>query len=262
MLPKKIQVEIDRVWNELTLFSAADGDAALEFVLQATARLVDADDATWAGAVRLLHGPAADLDAKRGWRTRAVRMLDRSAERRKASARALKAQGTPGSLLTGVALARRAGKFRGVRLRHLVDIRKFEQTPQYRWYYRRLGIADRMWVSFPLNAHLESHFIFDRRHRDERFTRRDLEIACAMFLGLRWFHRQTMLRHGLLLAKHPLSPTQQQVLSLLLTDASEKQIAGLLAQSFHTTHTHVREIFRRFGVTGRAGLMAIWLMGG
>lgn len=68
-----------------------------------------------------------------------------------------------------------------------------------------------------------------------------------------------MLNHGLLHATAPLAPYEVKVLQLLLTDATEKQIAERLGLAVSTTHSYVTSIFRKFGVRGRAGLMSLWL---
>lgn len=62
-----------------------------------------------------------------------------------------------------------------------------------------------------------------------------------------------------LLAVAHLAPHENKVLQLLLTDATEKQIAEQLGLAVSTTHSYVTVIFRKFGVRGRAGLMALWL---
>lgn len=62
-----------------------------------------------------------------------------------------------------------------------------------------------------------------------------------------------------LLAKANLAPHEKKVLRLLLTDATEKQIADQLGLAVSTTHSYVSAIFRKFGVRGRAGLMSLWL---
>lgn len=68
-----------------------------------------------------------------------------------------------------------------------------------------------------------------------------------------------MLSYGLQLAERPLTPTERQVLKLLLSDRAEKETAHQLEQSARTTHHHVTAIFRKFGVSSRAGLLALWL---
>lgn len=56
-----------------------------------------------------------------------------------------------------------------------------------------------------------------------------------------------------------LAPHEHKVLELLLTDATEKQIAQVLDLAVSTTHGYVTAIFRKFGVRSRAGLMSLWL---
>lgn len=46
---------------------------------------------------------------------------------------------------------------------------------------------------------------------------------------------------------------------LLLTDLSENQIADRLKLSTHTVHDYARQLYRKFGVKGRVGLMAMVL---
>jgi DNA-binding CsgD family transcriptional regulator len=68
-----------------------------------------------------------------------------------------------------------------------------------------------------------------------------------------------MLSHGLCLLESPLTPMERRVLHLLLSEKSEKEIAAALKQSIHTTHGHIKQIYRKYGAPGRAALMAIWL---
>lgn len=260
-MPSRPPKEISRIWDELTTFDAADTDAALVFLLAETSRLIGADDGFWVGAVRMSHGIAGRRDLQHGWRGRAVRFLNPSAVQLQTLPILVKEQDTPQAPPTSIAIAAAAGKFRAVRLRQIVDMRAFRRTRHHRIAYAAFGIEDRMWVSYPVNADAESHFVFDRIGTRRQFTARELAVAAALLRGLRWFHRKTLLNQGLLVAKTPLTPAQRQVLPLLLTDAPEKAIAAKLGQSFHTTHSHVQEIFRRYGVSGRAGLMAIWLKG-
>jgi DNA-binding CsgD family transcriptional regulator len=77
--------------------------------------------------------------------------------------------------------------------------------------------------------------------------------------GLVWFQRQLMYRHGLSLVEQPLTAMERRVIRHLLSEKSESGIAATLKQSEHTTHSHIKEIYRKFGVKGRAGLTAIWL---
>ncbi|WP_193752549.1 PAS domain S-box protein [Cupriavidus sp. IDO] len=56
-----------------------------------------------------------------------------------------------------------------------------------------------------------------------------------------------------------LEPHEQKVLLLLLTAASENQIAGRLGLTASTTQAHITSIFRKLGVRGRMGLMSLCL---
>jgi DNA-binding CsgD family transcriptional regulator len=56
-----------------------------------------------------------------------------------------------------------------------------------------------------------------------------------------------------------LSDAQRKVLRLLLEGASEKEAAATLGLSYHTVHTHVKEIHRELGVRSRGELMALCL---
>jgi pSer/pThr/pTyr-binding forkhead associated (FHA) protein len=56
-----------------------------------------------------------------------------------------------------------------------------------------------------------------------------------------------------------LSEAQRRVLDLLLGGGSEKQVAAKLDLSPHTVHNHIKEIYRRFGVSSRAELLALFV---
>jgi DNA-binding NarL/FixJ family response regulator len=53
-----------------------------------------------------------------------------------------------------------------------------------------------------------------------------------------------------------LSPRLRDTLEVVMTGASEKQIADRLGISHHTAHQYVQALFRSFNVTSRAQLMA------
>lgn len=53
-----------------------------------------------------------------------------------------------------------------------------------------------------------------------------------------------------------LTPAQQEVLALVLRGADETAIARSLGRSSHTVHTHLKAIFKHFGVHTRSELIA------
>lgn len=112
---------------------------------------------------------------------------------------------------------------------------------------------------FPVNEDYESMFNFQRVGVKKDFTAAEEAVAAYALRGIKWFHRQFALNYGLLVAGQPLTPLQRQVTRLLLTERSEKLIAAEIGKSQNMTHKYVTEIFRKFGVNSRAGLMAVWL---
>lgn len=54
-----------------------------------------------------------------------------------------------------------------------------------------------------------------------------------------------------------LSPRERETLELLLTGQPEKLIAASMGLSVHTTHDHVKAVYRKLGVRSRAELMAM-----
>ena len=91
------------------------------------------------------------------------------------------------------------------------------------------------------------------------FSPPDGERLGFVMRGLRWFHRQQLLSHGLLIANAPLTPAERRVLLALLDGQMEKQIAQRHDQSPNATHFHVKSIYGKFGVRNRSALAALWL---
>jgi DNA-binding CsgD family transcriptional regulator len=118
-----------------------------------------------------------------------------------------------------------------------------------------------MWVGCPVNADVESGFIFDRLERSGKggFTADDQERAAFLLQGINWFHRRLVLSRGITAGRSPCTPAERKTLALLLTGKTEKEIADALGVSLHTTHARITTIYRKFGVKGRAELMALWL---
>jgi DNA-binding CsgD family transcriptional regulator len=114
-------------------------------------------------------------------------------------------------------------------------------------------------VVFPVNKDAESYFGIFRALDCPPFTVEERDKLAYALRGIKWFHRQIMLSHGVLVAEAPLTPTERRVLHLLLTGLSEKLIAAEMDRSYHTVHQCITAIFRKFGVNNRAGLMSLWL---
>jgi DNA-binding CsgD family transcriptional regulator len=247
---------IHTLWDELADFDAAHSDAALAHLMNGLCTLAGAWNIVWVGVVRMDANIPGD--PVKGWRPRLIRFLNPSPpldNHARQEAEKLE-QGVVDA--TTIRNAAGAGRFRANRLRDLVGPEWFE-SPYYRVTYQLLGTVDAIWVAFPVNEDAESYFGIFRAPDTPPFTESERDEVAYALRGIKWFHRQLMLSHGLLVVMTPLTPAERRVLHLLLTGLSEKLIAAELGRSYHTTHECVTAIFRKFGVNNRAALMALWL---
>jgi DNA-binding CsgD family transcriptional regulator len=251
--------------DEVEAFPAEKADEALTHLARGMAKLLDADNVKWLAAVRVYRGVDVKKDPLLGWRLRAsYDLVPESEEYRKSIAWWFqRSNEIEPNFLIGLAthaMVAGAGKFRVHRMRDgWIPYAAFRKTEHYRLHYTELGITDRMWVSLPLNVDTESIFLVDRQGAKPNFSKRDAALAGDIVRGLRSFQRLLFVTRGLQIGEMPLSPTFRRVLKNLLTGMTEKQIAAELKQPPATTHKYVRSIYKRFGVNGRAGLMALCL---
>lgn len=252
---------IHGIWDHLTEFDVARTDEALLFLLRELKDLANADDAIWVAVVKMAHGEAAKRDHQLGWRGRAVVHLEWTDLKRNVVAEAMKAQEVDGGVPSSIEMAKLAGTFRTIVLRELHDMESFTQTEHYRACFLPFDITDRMWCVFPVNQDCEVAFILDRFGTRPHFSRRDKELVSAVLRGLKWFHRQTMLSYGVTLGGTRLSNRERSLLGCLLGPNTEKEIAEELGLATSTARGYIKDLYRKFGVRGRAGLTALWLSG-
>jgi DNA-binding CsgD family transcriptional regulator len=250
---------VHEVWDKLADFDASRTGEALLFLLQRLKEIGNADDAVWIGVVRMAHGAAARKDHQRGWRGRVVVHLEWTELKRAVVAAAMKAQERDGGVPSSIEMAKSAGAFRTLTLRELHDMDTFVRTEHYKTCFVPFGITDRMWSVFPVNEDCEVAFILDRVGRRPRFNAREKQMVSAVLRPLAWFHRTAMLAHGVNLGDARLSPRERDVCLKLLGAQPEKEIAADLGLTLATTRSYIQNIYRKFGVKGRAGLMALWL---
>lgn len=247
---------IHHLWDALADFPVSESDKALVHLLESIARMINAGNAYWLGSVRM--DDTRPDDPLKGYRPRAYRHLYPAPVHddayRGQAARWNRSEANEGNARA----ARDVGQFRSFRLRDVMRPSWFEEE-FYQAFHASRGFHDQCFVCFPVHEDYESLFSFQRVGRKKDFTASEEGTAAYALRGIKWFHRQLALSYGLLIAEAPLSPTQRQVTRLLLTERSEKQIADEIGKSSRMTHKHVTEIFRKFSVNSRAGLMAVWL---
>lgn len=247
--------QIHALWDTLADFDAARIDDALDHLMEGLCALVGAQNAIWIGVVRLADAAG---DPMSGWRPPVTRFLHPTGkllDAVNAQTRRMD-RGFPNQAAAGVIA--QSGRFRACRLCDVAPQEWFG-SDFYRAYYSDCDRDDAIYVAFPLNADAESYFGIFRAHGQPPFTIRERDALAYTLRGIKWFHRQLMLSHGLLVAGTPLTETERRVLQGLLGGQTEKQIAAELGQSHHTTHGHVVSIYRKFGVSNRPALMALWL---
>jgi len=250
------------LWDELADLPLVETRRSIELLFERVAGWIGADNAFWVGTVRVRDDPDAAKDILYGWRLRAAeRWLPPTAQCQDQIRQVLAhMERDPG--ISTQAVIREAGRFRSCRLRDgFIDFKAFRRTEQYKMYFEKAGITDRIWCVFPVNPDAESLFCFDRHHRRSRFTARHEAVAAHTLRGIKWFHRQLLLNHGLLVGTTPLSPAHRRLLAQLLSGKPEKEIAGTLGLSHATTHKYVTDIYRSFNVTNRTALVTLWMGG-
>lgn len=257
MLNDEIDIErIYALWDELADFDVSRMAEARTHLLSGVCDMIDARQADWIGAVRFVDN--MHRDPLFGWRPRSLSALypDDETARIIQEAFALMEQGTPD--ITTIRNAELAGTFRVFMLDELATAEWFEGDA-YKNYYRGIDRLDSIWVGIPINADAEIQIGFHRALSQTPFCERDRQIVSHALRGIRWFYRLQMLSEGIGVAREPLTPMEGNVLQGLLQGFSERKIAENIGQSPHTTHDHVKRIYRKYGVSSRSALMALWL---
>jgi hypothetical protein len=250
------------LWDELSDFGAHATDAALRHCMQRVCAWIGADDAFWLGTVRAPGLYSTNAGTRGGWRIGAIETLAQDRKQHKRLRSSLKAQHPDNSPLAIDALVAGAGLFRVQSLyANLTDLQPFHKRSHGDRIYQQAGISDRLWVAFPASAHTESCFCFDLLGPRRHFDVQTLRTVGRIFRGLKWFHRELLLSHGLTISGEPIPPAVRRVLNELLSGATEKSIAKRLRITPASAHQYVKTLFRHFDVHGRAEFMSLWLNG-
>jgi DNA-binding CsgD family transcriptional regulator len=138
--------------------------------------------------------------------------------------------------------------------RRLVS-RKVIEASEYHAFRTSLGIDDHLF-SQRETANRQATFCFapQRAPHEPQFNDRELKLLAL-------FHDELALLVGKVLtdgqAEVPttLSPRLRQTLTILLSGASEKEVARRMGISHHTVHEYVVALYKRFQVNSRAELM-------
>lgn len=247
--------KIYALWDRLSEFEVAEADASMRFLLQGLCDLVSAS--TGQSVIGLRIGDRDD-DAVGGWRACSATHLHPSPDLlhiHRVYARLLEAGEMDVCTQNNIA---GAGTWRVNRLVDLAPTEWFGSRA-HQELYTSLDRHDAMWGGCPINDDAELYIGLFRGASQPPFTVEERELASFAMRGLKWYCRMFLLDHGLCVADAPLTPAERDVLRGLLRGNSEKEVAAVLGQSPHTTHGHVKAIYRKFNVKNRSSLMALWL---
>ncbi len=135
---------------------------------------------------------------------------------------------------------------------------EWRDSPMQQQIVGPLGYSDVL-NFFWLNNDHELRFIdIYTTERDGPFSEYEKRIAELLFRAMRPLI-DTYLTERAPIDHSGLSEPQRKVLEHAMTGASEKEIARAVHRSPHTIHSHLKTIYRHFGVSGRVELMAMFL---
>jgi len=244
------------LWDELTAFPVVESDAALTHLLTRLCAIFEARNALWSIVVRLPSPSSGDL--LHGWRPRLVRLLKPTPPISTSVQEQFDRLWTPSLDLSQILAMSGDEPFR-IRLLFEALPPEWFEGDHYRRHYLGVGHADSMSMRCALNEDVRVHLFLFRSTDAPRFAAADKEPFGLALRGLKWFYRQQVLSHGLLIAHEPLTPMERKVLLELLDGKQEKAIASNLDHSPNTTHIHVKSIYAKFGVHNRTALTSLWL---
>ncbi len=254
--PDVVSMErVHALWDQLANFSTGAVEEARRHFLTGLCELVDAQNVTWVGVVRMDTHPE---DPYLGWRPRLIHLLHPDARIAAAAAEQARRveQGETDPVVTHNLKA--LGRLRVTRLEDVVPPEWLEDA-YYKRFWLDAGRVDSLWACAPVNEDTEVYLGLHRDLGRPRYSPEERDRVTYAMRGLRWFHRQQMLGFGLLVAKTPLTPVERNVLRQLLSGQSEKEIAQSLDYSTSFVHEYVTRIYRKYGVRSRAELSALWL---
>jgi DNA-binding CsgD family transcriptional regulator len=142
----------------------------------------------------------------------------------------------------------------------VVDDRRWHRCALYQVAAKMIGVDNALCSFVPIHRASDEYsgWIIFRAEGKRDFAERERRI-------IELLHEEIAGMVGGALARFSdsspmdLAPRVRQVLCCLLEGDSDKQIASRLRLSMHTVNQYTKLIYRHFGVSGRAELLARWL---
>jgi DNA-binding CsgD family transcriptional regulator len=126
-------------------------------------------------------------------------------------------------------------------------------------FLKQIGYVDcivSMWAATDDRAMV---LVCHRREIDPPFTESDVTLVSLMLRAAAPIVDRELFSTSSPIQLEELSQREREILLMLLSGDSEKEIAASLHRSVHTVHTFVSQLHKRFNVSSRGELMALFV---
>lgn len=271
---KKTQVDAEKIsdlrdlWLEISRFPVWDATGALEYFLGKMCSILAAEDASWLvmrKQAKLPREIRSDhyrviFDSMRGWSPMTAEYLNPEKSFKKVVERWLMHARKSGIDPVTRQLIIGMGKYTRACIRHDVTT---DQEWEDHWISKKFlgfyNIGERLIGMSPVSSTCEILVIIDRPMGAAPFSAQDRDFLSMAIASVQDLQTRLCLERGAVGASSMLSKRETDTYRLLLTELSESEVAERLNLSTHTVHDYARQLYRKFGVKGRVGLMAMVL---
>jgi DNA-binding CsgD family transcriptional regulator len=243
---------IVRLAQEVADAPAGDCEAAVRYALTKLSSWIGATNAYWIAAAR---EEPRQCDPMLGWRARELVYLHDHASLMRGTAQMIGRLHKGEFDLSTVENVKRAGRTRSVLRAELVPDHIWDRSWIANEYHLPRGIKDQLVSAAPVSERHESYFGLTRGLADRPFDEDDRDLLLLFTEASVQFQRRLMFFRGWT-ASPALTLRERDVLNLLTTDRTEKEIAASLEIGERTVHQHATAIYAKLGVRGRNGLHA------
>jgi DNA-binding CsgD family transcriptional regulator len=126
-------------------------------------------------------------------------------------------------------------------------------------YLQPLGYVDCISSMWAATRDRAIFLLCHRREADRPFDEHDATLLSLMLRAAAPIVDRELFQASGADQFESLTAREREVLLMLLAGDSEKEIAAKLHRSVHTVHTFVRQLYRRFEVSSRGELMAMFI---